>query len=389
MDAATLAQWAKRLAEAGPRTTAAELSADLEQRHEYGSLFYALLMGKRIELGLSPIPTGPSTGIPDSAVAEYEEAIRQAGRKVGQLYLAAGAIDRAWPYFRMIGEPQPVADAIARYQPSENDDPQAVIEIALQQGVAPAAGFELFVARYGICSAITFLSGHDFGTDAAARRACVGKLVRSLHAQLVERLHNDIATRGEHIAATVTDVAELLANRAWLTADDAYHVDVSHLSAIVQMTPVLTDAAELQLARELCLYGQHLGATYRYAGEPPFEELYHDHAKYLAAVQGVEVEATIAHFMAKLPPPGDDDGGPMAAEAVVNLLVRVGQPARAVEVARDHLANAPAGSLRCPSLLELCQQTGNYAALAHAAAAHGDPVHYLAALIADGSKTGN
>ena len=39
---------------------------------------------------------------------EYEDAIRAAGRLVGELYLEQNDIRKAWFFFNMLGEPAPV-----------------------------------------------------------------------------------------------------------------------------------------------------------------------------------------------------------------------------------------------------------------------------------------
>ena len=45
---------------------------------------------------------------------------------MGNLFLGAGDIPRAWPYFRAIGEPSPVAEAIERLD-AEGEDLDRVI----------------------------------------------------------------------------------------------------------------------------------------------------------------------------------------------------------------------------------------------------------------------
>jgi hypothetical protein len=68
---------------------------------------------------------------------------------------------------------------------------------------------------------------------------------------------------------------------------------------------------------------------------------------------------------------------------LVNLLLRLDRPAEALAVAQEHLATAGSERpLTCPSVLELCQKADDYRALAEAAQQRGDPVHYLAGLIA-------
>src|SRR5215831_7132984 len=109
---ATLDDLQSTLRTAGPAEAIDRLCARLREEKDYRSLFYALLMKRRQELGVSPIPTGPAADLPPAVHAPYEEAIREAGRHVGGLYLAEGQIGEAWFYFRMLGEPDPVAQAL-------------------------------------------------------------------------------------------------------------------------------------------------------------------------------------------------------------------------------------------------------------------------------------
>src|SRR3989442_12640814 len=103
------------LAAKGPAVAIDRLCTTLREQKDYGNLFYALLLKKRHELGVSPVPTEAAQSLPEAVHAPYEEAIRQAGRLVGQLYLEEGDVPHAWTYFRMLGEPEPVAKALERY----------------------------------------------------------------------------------------------------------------------------------------------------------------------------------------------------------------------------------------------------------------------------------
>ena len=52
--------------------------------------------------------------------------------------------------------------------------------------------------------------------------------------------------------------------------DDAVHIDVSHLSSVVQMTLELPPGDEtIPLALDLCTYGKRLSPGYRGGGDPP------------------------------------------------------------------------------------------------------------------------
>src|SRR5437899_433872 len=61
----------------GPIAAIERLCAHLRLIGDYHSLFYALLLKKRFELGVSPIPTGPVQELPEAAKGPYEEAITE------------------------------------------------------------------------------------------------------------------------------------------------------------------------------------------------------------------------------------------------------------------------------------------------------------------------
>lgn len=362
-----------------------QLCNSLRERKDYAALFYALLLKKRYELGLSPVPTGASQDIPEGKQAPYEEGIRLAGRQVGQLYLDQGDIPHAWAYYRMIGEPEPVAAAIDKFQPGEGDDVQQVVEIAYHHGVHPRKGFDLLLERFGLCSAITTASSGEQQHPTEVRNYCVKRLVHALHEELLSRLNADIVQKeGKQPAAQ--NIHELIAGRDYLFSDDFYHIDVSHLNAVLQMSLQLPAGEELNLARELCAYGKKLSPRFQYPSDPPFENQYHDYAVFLDIVAGEEVEEGLAHFRAKVENADPDTVGTGPAEILVNLLLRLNRPKEALALARRHLAADDNRPLSCPSLPDLCQKANDYEALTEIARDKGDSVHYLAGLLAGSKK---
>src|SRR6516225_4165290 len=142
MDSAIFDDLTSMMTARGPSAVIDQLCQILREKKDYASLFYALLLKKRYELGVSPIPTGSAQELPEHTHEAYEEAIRLAGREVGRLYLEQGDIPRAWMYFRMLGENEPVKAALDKYQPKENDDVQQLVDIAFHQGVHPQKGFD-------------------------------------------------------------------------------------------------------------------------------------------------------------------------------------------------------------------------------------------------------
>lgn len=380
-DPALFDQLADQLDRHGPATAVEQLCRELRERGDYAGLFYALLMKKRLELGVSPIPTGPAAELPAHAHGAYEDVIRAAGRLVGGLFIEQGNLPRAWTYFRMLGEPDAMVAALENYQPGDEDDIEPVVSIAFFEGVLPRKGFDLVLQRAGICRSITLLHSHDLSRTPEVRAYCVAKLTRALYEQLQERLRTAVEEHEGKAPPTGATIGELIAGRDWLFADGLYHTDVSHLASVAQMAPYLSAGPELELMRQLCLYGRKLGPQLQQGGETPFEDLYRDTTVYLDVLEGRDVDAGVAHFRKK----ADEamtEGIAYSAEVLVNLLLKIDRPAEALAVAQQYLMDVTDRPLHCPSIPELCQRANDYRALAEAARQKNDPVHFLAGLIA-------
>src|SRR5262245_18769376 len=317
----------RTLATEGASAALERLCTRLREQRDYDNLFYARLMAKRYELGVSPVPTAPTSDVPAERQSEFEEAIRRAAREVGGLYLQHGNIPQAWMYFRMIGETAPVAQALAAIRPGPDQDLEPFVQIALYEGVLPREGFDWVLERYGLCNAITTLGGHQLPLTPEARQYCIGRLVRTLYQELRDRLSADIERQEGQLPPEASAPPEtpgllrkLMAGRDELFADDAYHIDLSHLSSVVQMSLDLPPGEDLERARELCEYGQRLSRTYMSPADPPFEDTYRDHGIYLAVIAGDDREAGLANFRAKAEENPVEEAGTGPAEVLVQLL---------------------------------------------------------------------
>ena len=377
---AAYARLQSALAARGPAAAIDELIAELRAAADFQGLFYALLMKKRVELGVSPFPTGPATELPAHTHEPYEDAIREAGRHVGKLLLERKEYSKAWAFFRMLGEPEPMREALEAFAPGPDDDVYPVIEIAWQNGLLPKKGFDLVLDRHGICSAITMVSGSDLSSNADLRDYCVTKLARALHDQLAERLRNDLAGRGTSVSPHAT-VAQLVETDPALFADDAYHIDTSHLSSVVQMSTHLPPGEGVDLARELCAYGRKLAPNLQGNNDAPFDDNYDDFLAYLNVIAGEKVGEGLARFEAKAAREAAE-GATYAAQVYVNLLLKANRPAEALAAAKRFLLAEDDRNLICPGVNELARKANDFAALSEAAKARNDPVGFLASLIA-------
>ena len=99
---------------------------------------------------------------------------------------------------------------------------------------------------------------------------------------------------------------------------------------------------------------------FHFRGDPPFEDVYLDHAVYLKALLGMDGDAAVEHFRKKL-----DSAGEAAAPVLIDLLVRFGRQAEAISVSEEYLPDAT---------LQLCQAAGDYATLRRLGADSGPTV---------------
>jgi hypothetical protein len=360
----------------GPEAGLDFLAKKVMEEKNYPLLFEVRLLKKRHELGLPLIQVDDSAPMPPEKRVEYDKAFIEAAREIGGLYLADGNIQRAWPYFRAINDTAPVAAAIEKVELQEGLEP--IIEIAFMERVHPYKGFEMILKQFGICRAIT-----TFGQfpSREGREESLRLLVRTLHAELVERLKYAI-NNVEGKAPETDSVSELIAGRDWMFPEQTCYVDVSHLISVIRFSLDLTDPATLVLAEELTDYGARLKGVFEERAEPPFDNFYVDHGVYLRALQGKDVESAVAHFRKKF----EQAVEPIEiAEVLVGLLARLERYGEAIEISQTYLADANPTELSCPSLPQLCFLARDYDRLRSFARTRGDLLSYTAQALASTS----
>jgi hypothetical protein len=362
------------------RSDGAEAAFDVlirRAREENNSqvLFGARIMQVRHRLGLPLIETEPVLNLDAEKRLTYETAFREAAREAGEVLLACGDIAGAWPYFKAIGEQDPVSAAIERVNGGENLD--RVIEIAFQEGVNPRKGFELILEHHGICRAISWFEANR---DYDSRQKSLQLLVRTLYGQLVSAIKETIASV-EGVAPEIGNLADLMAARSWLFEGNSSYTDSTHLTSVLRFTPELEDRATLRMALEMAEYGRCLAPMFHFRGDPPFEEPYCDHAIYLKALLGEDMDGAVAHFRQKATQQAGFVGDTAPAEVLIELLVRLDRTAEAIQASIDFLPDATGASLTCPSILQLCQIAGDYITLRKLARQREDLLGFVAGVI--------
>jgi hypothetical protein len=342
---------------------------------KYPLLFEARLMVTRHALGLPLIQVGQIDDVPPEARPAYEQAFIAAAREVGALFLAEGDIPRAWSYFRAIGEPAPVVAAIDKL-PVE-DVPEGVVEVAFHQGAHPRKGFEMILANYGTCRAITSYSQYP---AREGREECLRLLVRNVHHDLVASLKRAISgVEGQ--APDTESLIPLIAGRDWLFESNSYYLDTSHVISVIQFSIELTDRETLELAYELTEYGRRLGPLFQFKGEAPFENAYIDYGMYLRALLEDDADAAVEYFRRKMDAYEPSEIGTYPAQVLVGLLARIKRYREAIDFSRKYLADTDASQLSCPSVLQLCQLAGDYEELRKIAMERGDLLSFMAAAV--------
>jgi hypothetical protein len=368
----TLAQLETVLNSGDPAAGLDFLVDRFRQEREWPLVFEARLMKKRLEMGLPMIQTQDSSEFPSELRADYEKAMVEAAREVGNGFLDMGNIPRAWPYFRAIGEPAPIVEAMERAKPPE-DQVDALIAIAFQEGLAPAKGLQILLEAHGMCRALTTFGMYSVQKD---REKCIALLTRELHAEIVQRMGNEIEAR-EGARPATSNLIQMMEGRPELFGEYDYYVDTSHLMTLLPYSLEVEGNETLELLHQLCEYGKHLAPCFQSKGQAPFEHPAADYGEYVLAMLGNDVGARIQHFRQIMDAADKDMVGTAPAQFLVNFLVRLQRFGEALEVALEHLKDER--DLTCPSPIQLCRMAGDYGRLKELARERNDLLSYVAA----------
>jgi hypothetical protein len=357
------------------------LAATLLEQHDYHKLFDARMLRRKFELGLPLSRPSSLQDVPEDQRKVVEEAYVEAAREAGELFLKQGDIPAAWMYLQVIREPQSVAAAIEAIPETDEYSPQReqIVQIALYQGVNPEAGLKMMLRSHGTCSSITSLDQVLHSLAPEQREACAKIMVQNLYRDLRGSVLRNVQQRVPTIEPDAT-LRQLLGGREWLFEGGGYHIDVSHLSSVVRFARNINPPAdELDLAIQLCEYGQRLDSRLQYGSEAPFDDYYPAHIAFFKALLNKDRDASLQFFRDKVAAAPDEQSKALPAFVLVDLLIRCGLEDEAVTIAAEHLAHLNDDASF--SFAERCAKTGRLDLLRRVAAERNDLVGFTAALL--------
>lgn len=322
-------------------------------------LFEALKMRIRNRLGLPLIAPEDEPRQSDDVDRQLEAGLLDACRETGEMLLGQGRIREGWMYLRPTGDTARAAELIGHIEPTE-DNVEDLIAVLLHEGVDIARGYKLLLDRNGTCNSITTYEQSISGREKRDRMAAGRVLLDHFYEELCESVRGDIA-RNEAPAAPDETLGDMLAKRKWILSDGGYHLDTTHLAAVIRIARVLEDQPSLQRAYELVQYGRRLHHQFQYPGDEPFVDFYPSHLAYYSVLLGRDVDAGLAVFERKMLSSDPATGGTAPMEVYTELLDRVGRSAQAIDVALRHVPDDVPSPRMVPPLLEMANRCGHFA----------------------------
>lgn len=375
---ASLDELDRALASGGVEALLAALAEQFAREDRLHELFDTRLMQARVKLGLPPVGSGALDELPPAQREQVEQAYLAACEEIGRKMLDAGKLREAWMYLRPTGSTKEMVTALRAVE-VDDDTAEDLIELALQERIDPAYGFELLLKWHGTCNSITVYDSQLASASKQDQERCAELLVRHLHAELDRNLRAEIKRREGRDPGEM-NIASLVAERDWLFSENNYHVDTTHLNSVVRIGRIVEEPAELSKLVDLCAYGLKLAKQFQFEGDSPFEASYPTHTLFYNAQLGQDLDKALAFFRQRAE---NDDQlviGTGAAETYIVLLQRLGRWSDAIAASARLLPPGTRTGGFAPTLLELSKQARDFTALKALCRERGDLLNYAAAL---------
>jgi len=373
-----------QLTSAGPDAVLETAARHFREQKRYHDLFEVLKMQVRRRIGLPLMYSDSSDNLSETQRIQLEDGLIAACREVGSLLVRNGKVREGWMYLRPVGDKNEAAQLLESVE-AEEENIDELVEVLLHEGIDIGRGFGLVLNNYGTCNAITTYDQAVGRRSRAEQTPAAKQLLHRVHSELLANVKGDVA-RQEGAQPRESTLKALVADREWLFADNAYHLDTTHLAATVRIARVLTEPADLKLALDLTEYGSRLSQQFQYAGDEPFADTYPSHALYYSALLGENVDQALAYFRQKAEMIDSHYHGMAAIETYVDLLARLGRYDEAIEAAITLTPAEANTSGWGPSLLELAGKAGSYDKVIDYCRQKGDLLGYTAAVVQSASS---
>jgi len=355
------------------------LITSLQQDKKHHELFEALKMQVRHRAGLPLLYGESGDDLDPKQRTLLEDGLLGACRQVGTGLLEDGRVSEGWMYMRPVGDVAAAREMINKIE-VQDDNIDEMVEVLLQEGVDPARGFSVVLQNYGTCNAITTFESVMPQKGKADQRAVAQLLLRHVHQELFTNVKADVATR-EDSEPTATTLAELIAGQEGMFGEHSYHIDTTHLASTTRFSRILDDEESLRLALDLTQYGRELHEQFQYEGDEPFTDIYRHHAFYFQALLGENLDEALAHFKDRSDNVDTNQWGTVGIETYIDLLARVGKIKEAIAVTIEKTQPGQRTMGLAPSLLELCERSGNYSPLMDACRGSDDVLGFATGLM--------
>lgn len=345
-------------------------------------LFEALKMRVRHRLGLPLIAPEDEVRVAEDVDRQLETGLLDACREVGEMMLSMGRIREGWMYLRPTGDNAHAASLLSGIDATE-DNTEDLIQVLLHEGVDVGRGYQLLIERNGTCNSITAYEQQIAPRGKRDRQAAARKLLDHFYQELSEAVRGDIS-RQEAPAKPDETLGQMLQKRSWLVTDGGYHLDTTHLSAVIRIARVLDDQASIQRAFELTQYGRRLNHQFQYPGDEPFVDFYPAHSAFFSILLGRDVELGLELFHRKAITADPLKAGTAPMEVYIDLLNRCDRPADAIDAAISLVPDEVPPQRLVPLLLEMASKCGHYQPILDFCRKRGDILGYTATGIAAG-----
>lgn len=311
--------------------------ADLVQHFRVGQqpieLFETLKMQTRMKHGLPAVAAPDEGKLSDDLERALEFGLLQACREVGGMMIKQGRVLEGFMYLRPVGDQDLVRRMMSDVEIDE-ENYDAMIQVLIQEGVDVGRGYAEVLRHQGTCNSITLYEQtiRQFGAD--DQKAAAICLLDHFYDELIALVRQDVAARDKPVEDHET-LGQIIESREWILAEGGYHLDTTHLSSVIKIAAILDDPGHLEKTLDLVKYGRRLNSQFQYPGEEPFHDFYPAYSAYYNALLGQDVAEGLRYFERKARTLDAETAGTSPIDTYVDLLARVGEPARAIREAVD------------------------------------------------------